>query len=257
MPLLFALGQHTALSEASGRMREGERSAAFLDDLYAVSPPDRTVECHNVMAEELWQHARIRLNQGKTCAFNKSGEAPTRIEVLQAAAARVDPDARVWRGDLDSGPSERRITILGTPVCTREFVLEQLQSKIGEHSTFLNRIPAIQDLQCAWLLLLYCGVARANFFLRTISPDLSLDFATRHDSQIWDCFCSVVGVDPAAVQWSSHAAASLPLAAGGLGLRKAVKLRHAAHWVSWVDSMKMINDRHPEIARIHSGRHPR
>ena len=62
---------------------------AFLDDLYAVSPPDRTVECHNIMAEELWKHARIRLNQGKTRAFNKSGEAPTRIEALHAA--RVDP----------------------------------------------------------------------------------------------------------------------------------------------------------------------
>ena len=50
MPLLLALGQHTALSEVSGRMKEGERLMAFLDDLYA----DRTVECHNVMAEELW-----------------------------------------------------------------------------------------------------------------------------------------------------------------------------------------------------------
>ena len=119
--------------------------------------------------------------------------------------------------------------------------MEQLQSKIGQHATFLSRIPAIQDLQCAWLLLLCCGVARANFFLGTISPDLSLDFATRHDSQIWDCFCSLVGVDLAAVQWSSHAAASLPLAVGGLGLRSAA---------SWADSMKMINDRHPEIARI-------
>ena len=105
MPLLFALVQHTAPSEASGRMREGERLMAFLDDLCAVSPPDRTVECHNVMAEELCQPGRIRLNQGKTCAFNKSGEAPTRIEALQAAAARVDQDARVWRGDLHSGPS--------------------------------------------------------------------------------------------------------------------------------------------------------
>ena len=66
MPLLFALGEHTALSEASGRMSEGERLMAFLVDLCALSPPDRTGECHNIMAEELWQHARIGLNQGKT-----------------------------------------------------------------------------------------------------------------------------------------------------------------------------------------------
>ena len=145
MPLLFALGQHTALSKASGRMREGERLMAFLDDLHVVS----------ILAEELWQHARIRLNQGKTCAFNKRGEAPTRIEALQAVAERVDPDARVWRGDPHRWPSEREITILGTPVGTREFVLKHLESKVDEHATLLSRIPAIQDLQCAWLLLLY------------------------------------------------------------------------------------------------------
>ena len=39
-----------------------------------------------------------------------------------------------------------------------------------------------------------------------------------------------------------------PLAMGGLGLRSAVKLRHAAHWASWADAFKMIEERHPEIA---------
>ena len=34
-----------------------------------------------------------------------------------------------------------------------------------------------------------------------------------------------------------------------MGLRSAVKLRCAARWASWADSLKMINDRHPEIAR--------
>ena len=48
MPLLFALGQHTAISVASGRTREGEQLMAFLHGLYAVSPPDRTVACHNI-----------------------------------------------------------------------------------------------------------------------------------------------------------------------------------------------------------------
>ena len=57
------------------------------------------------------------------------------MEVLLVGAARVDPDVRVWRGDLDSGPSER----VGTPVGTREFVLEQLQSKIDQHATFFEQ----------------------------------------------------------------------------------------------------------------------
>ena len=86
--------------------------------------------------------------------FNKGGEVLDGIQVLQTVAERVDPEARVWRGDPQSD-----ITILGPPVGTREFVLNELESKAGEHSTFLRRILAIQDLQCAWVLLLYCGVA--------------------------------------------------------------------------------------------------
>ena len=31
-------------------------------------------------------------------------------------------------------------------------------------------------------------------------------------------------------------------------MRSAVKLRHAACWASWADAIKMIADRHPEIA---------
>ena len=58
MPLLYALGQHSALVAASERLKGDEILFAFLDDLYVKSSPDR---------EELWRHARIRLNQGKTC----------------------------------------------------------------------------------------------------------------------------------------------------------------------------------------------
>ena len=40
----------------------------------------------------------------------------------------------------------------------------------------------------------------------------------------------------------------LPLASGGLGLRSAWRLREAAHWASWADTIKMVKARHPDIA---------
>ena len=122
-------------------------------------------------------------------------------------------------------PSQRGIVILGTPVGTPEFVLQQLEQKVVEHETFLQRIPELMDLQCAWLLLLFYGVARANSFLRTVSPALSHLFATRHDEQIWRCFSTLVGLGTDAVCHSVKITASLPLATGGLGLRSATKLR--------------------------------
>ena len=48
---------------------------------------------------------------------------------------------------------------------------------------------------------------------------------------------------------SRFGVASLPLSSGGLGLRSATRLRGAAHWASWADSLKMVFDRHPDIAR--------
>ena len=145
-------------------------------------------------------------------------------------------------------PAQRGIVILGTPVGTPEFVQQQLEQKVVEHETFLQRIPELKDLQSAWLLLLFCGVARANFFLRTMGPALSHSFATRHDAQIWRCFSTLVGLGPDAVCHSAKITASLPLALGSLGLRIATKLRFAAHWASWADTIKMVNERHPEVA---------
>ena len=39
-------------------------------------------------------------------------------------------------------------------------------------------------------MLLYCGAARANFYIRTIRPELSAKFSQRHDEQMWHCFCT-------------------------------------------------------------------
>ena len=62
MPMLFSLGQHAALMAVAARLQEGERLLAFLDDLYIVTSPDRTVEVHNILREELWRHARISVH---------------------------------------------------------------------------------------------------------------------------------------------------------------------------------------------------
>ena len=192
MPLLFALGQHSSLVAISNRLQLGERLCAFLDDLYVISTPDRTVHCHRVMEEELWRHARIRLHHGKTAIWNRGGEVPVNIWILEAAARR-DPTATVWRGDAQSVLENRGITIWGTPVGTPEFVARQLEKKVSEHQELLNKIPDIKNLQCAWLVLLYCATARANYFLRTVGPERSHTFAIQHDAQVWRCFCQSTG----------------------------------------------------------------
>ena len=44
--------------------------------------------------------------------------------------------------------------------------------------------------------------------------------------------------------------ASLLLSHGGCGLRSASTSMEAAHWASWADSLRMIHQRHPDVAAL-------
>ena len=63
-------------------------------------------------------------------------------------------------------------------------VKSQLRCKLQEHSLLLQRIEAVPDLQCAWLILMFCAAARANYFLRVVHPGSSEEFARQHDAAI-------------------------------------------------------------------------
>ena len=80
------------------------------------------------------------------------------------------------------------------------------------------------------------------------SPELSGEFAREHDAGVWRCVCQPLHINPATVDDSAKAAATLPLAAGGLDLRSAERLRHAAHLASWADILKALSSRVPSVA---------
>ena len=56
---------------------------------------------------ELWDHAKIRINDGKTKVWNSGGITPAGIETL---------GDDVWRGSSTLPKSSRGLHILGTPV---------------------------------------------------------------------------------------------------------------------------------------------
>ena len=90
------------------------------------------------------------------------------------------------------------------------------RSKNKEHETLFKRIPWLNDPQSAWLLLLMCASTGAHFWLR--APGMA------------------------------KVLASLSFSVGGLGLSSAHRNREGAHWASWDDCLRMVHDRHPDIA---------
>ena len=134
-----------------------ERLLAFHDDLYVLCGPPRVVDVHIALQQALWEHSRIQVHHGKTQLWNRGGEPPRGWRAVTAAARQVDPDAIVWRGDPELPPSEQGVKVLGTPLGHLENVQAFLQKSTRTHRQLLERIPAIPDLQGAWLVLLLCA----------------------------------------------------------------------------------------------------
>ena len=122
--------------------------------------PGRVAEVYSILEEELWRHARTQIHQGKTKIWNKGGFVPAGWEDLEAGARMLDPNAIVWRGNGDIPSTKQGLKILGCPVGHPDFVQDQLFNLSDRHDVLLGRIAMVEDLQGAWLLLVYCAAAR-------------------------------------------------------------------------------------------------
>ena len=91
MPLLFSLGQHAALRAVQRQLLPGELVLAYLDDIYVITTPDRVLAVYNLLQAELWRHARIRVHDGKTQVWNKSGMRPRGCDTIDRAARATNP----------------------------------------------------------------------------------------------------------------------------------------------------------------------
>ena len=154
MPLLFCLAIHNALVEVRSQLLPGEHLFAFLDDIYALTKPERTRHVYDLLAHNLFQYAGIRLHAGKTRTWNRAGEIPERTEEL---------GEDVWSpvGVKISGDTSGQFGLIGQ------------RSDWEKEQELWRAIPSVPDLQCAWQLLLQCAGPRCHHFLRTVPPTQS------------------------------------------------------------------------------------
>ena len=93
------------------------------------------------------------------------------------------------------------------------------------------------------------AVPRANHMVRMLAPSKSLAYAAQHDDAIWGTFCEMIGAGDLHADLQARAIATLPGRLSGLGLRSAVRSAAGAYWASWADTLPVIRDRLPELAR--------
>jgi hypothetical protein len=173
---------------------------------------------------------------GRTRVWNRGGVEPPGF---QGMGTHEQP---AWTGGQELAPHRRGLKILGTPLGSPEFVSAHMRGLQEEHSTLLDALQTMPEMQSAWLLLSLCANARANYYLRALPPGLSREFAERHDASLFQTVLRLLD-QPAGseedMQWA-RAVAQLPLRAGGLGLRSAVRVAPAAYWASWADCLAMV-----------------
>ena len=245
MPLLYALGQHPALDRVAQHLRGNERIYAFLDDVYITCPPERVRILYDLLSQCLREQAQIQVHVGKTRIWNRAG-----IEPINCADLRDAGGQAAWRGDTSLPTSEQGVTVLGTPIGHPDFVEASLTAIALKHQKLLDVLPGVPNLQSAWILLSMCAATRANYYLRALSPGSVLSFAQQHDNAVWSCLKNLLGADlDEATDARARSIAQLPLRYGGLGLRSSCRTSPAAYWASWADSLQMIRERHPQMAR--------
>ena len=191
MPALFALSHHEALQAVSRGLLPSEKLFAFLDDIFIVAAPERLAILHRQVETALWDHARIRINQGKTPDVESCRCVPRWLRAHCGGREECKSTSGGVGGDQSLPTSEQGIRVLGTPFGHCDHVQAEVRITNEEHSTLLCRILA---LQCAWLLLLFCAPARANYLLRVLPPSQSESFATVHDSSVWNCLRQLLDI---------------------------------------------------------------
>ena len=192
----------------------------------------------------LQEKANVQVHLGKTRAWNAAGEEPPGLVEAVPVAAHEPP---CWTGNWALPPAQQGLIVLGSPLGSREFVVATLAERRSKHDELLARLPAMQDMQSAWLLLLLCAAPRCQYLLRTVPPSVTDTFATEHDSAVARCLAVLLsgGNEPMDLPALAQRRAALPLRMGGLGLASAAAHRHAAYWASWADTAVALREHHP------------
>ena len=157
---------------------------------------------------------------------------PVGCERLEAAARAENPDARLWRGDLQMEPSQRGIVILRGHSRVRLVTVGAEGGRTRNVSPTDPRVDGPPMCLVAPLVLRRCS---DEFLSAHRQPALSHSFATRRS---WHR-CSL--------SFSDHGI----VAAGNwrFGAPQCNETQIRPHWASWADTIKMRwNERHPEVA---------
>ena len=219
---LFCSAQFFVRSEATPLARE--HLFAFLDDVYVVCMPERTITVHD-LGEKLLEGVGIRLHIGKTRVWNQAGKCPRNGRLRSPQGMKISGPRSAQRHSrkLRAASALKRKRSCGTPLHLGSVVrLEgvgpvcwsQVPPSVAHHaSTTFSHVSASPTTQA-------CNVPCCPFLV-----------------SCWERRATRGGVAVGVVA-NAHGGASDP------------RLAAPAFWASWADALPMFQKRLPELLRL-------
>ena len=144
--------------------------------------------------------------------WNRGGYFPLGCCAMQKSAERVDPHARVWRGN--GLREEQGVHVFGIRIRHIDFVKAPAPR---DHPETLNPLRAsskfARSANCL-VLVLFCANTQATCSLRCAPPTDVSQFAVAHDAATWRCCMGLLGLPS---RTDRQDVASLPFDLGGCG----------------------------------------
>lgn len=241
--LLFSLTLHPIVKMIAQRLPNLPIQGWYLDDGDVVGN-----------REELREVVDILLEHGPARGLHLS---TTKSTVWCPIAARAN---NLGLDPLGRGiplVEEEGITLLGSPVGSLDFERRVIGERMEKVREISHRLPLIQDPQTEFALLRSClSLPKLMFTLRTTKPTHHLDMWQEYDSITRDSLSRILGSSIPNYQWEQ---ATLPVSAGGLGLRLAEDHCHAAYISSLLGSqdlkLQILRRNSEECPPTSHGRH--
>ena len=125
---------------------------------------------------------------------------------------------------------QQGIKDIGHSTWARRFVASHLQEVAQDQQRLLRKIPMVKDLQCAWLILLHCAAARANYQFRSVRSSATRTIRKNPDEGVLQGLATILGTDLGQCAKAVRELVTLPLWLGGMGLNQCDTHKGAAHW---------------------------
>jgi len=211
------------------RKMKSEFNVWFMDDGTLGGEVNKLLDDFSLIIKES-RHLGLCVNLHKCELITSDAEVVRRFQALAPEIIHATPSAA---------------TLLGAPISSGQNIDDILSTKLQDFQRFINRLKFLDSHDALFLLKNCLSIPKLTYTLRC-SPCYSNQFLQRYDDVMRSSLQSIMNVILSDVAWDQ---ASLPVAYGGIGVRKATDISLPAFIASVAGSHMLIRRLLP--ARLH------